>query len=335
MKILKGLLIFIVVVAVILVAVTFMLPSKVEMERSKFIAAPQELVFNQVNNLKAWDAWSPWHELDPNIELEYSSDDPSGEGAWYSWKGIDAVGSGKLTILTSEPHRYVRSQMLFMESEDPAFANMTFEEADGGTQVTWSFEAEMSGTGKWFGLMMETFLGPSYERGLDKLDSVATSLSANIPTANVKETQLNDTWYVGYIIETDQEGASDTENYAKGLGAVHQFIAGQGLEPVAPPMTVVHEWEPGSVVMELAIPVADSISVPDHLTMGRIPAGNALKLKHKGSYETLGDSWEAFEEYNAAHNVEPRWYPYEVYLTDPEQEPDTSKWVTEIVFPVK
>lgn len=81
MKILKGVLIFIAIVALILIVVTILLPSKVEIERSKVIAAPQDVLFDQVNNLKKWTHWSPWHQLDPDMSVEYSDENPSGEGA--------------------------------------------------------------------------------------------------------------------------------------------------------------------------------------------------------------------------------------------------------------
>ena len=335
MKILKGILIFIAVIAIILVAITFFLPSKVAMERSTVIDSTPEMLFDQVNDLKNWEAWSPWHQLDPDMNVEYSSEEPVGEGSWYSWSGNDQVGSGKLTILESNPHSRVRSEMLFMGTEDPSYADMIFEETEGGTKVTWTFDAEMSGSGKWFGLMMDSFLGPQYERGLDNLDSVATSLPEKMPVADVEEFELDNTWYIGYIIETNMDGISESSNYARGLGAVDDFISEQGIEPTGAPRSIVHKFEPESVVMEIAIPVGDSIAVPDSLTLGKIPAGRALKMKHRGNYMNLSNTWDAFEDYNAANQVVPRWYPYEVYVTDPGTEPDTSKWVTEIVYPVE
>ncbi len=272
--------------------------------------------------------------MDPDMTVEYSGEPAEGVGAWYSWKGDDAVGSGKLTILESQPHSYIRSEMHFMDSEDPAFSDWRFEEAEGGTNVTWTFDAEMSGMGKWFGLMMETFLGPSYDQGLENLDSVASALP-DVPLADVEEFQLEDIWYIGYMIETDINGISESSTYAKGFGAVGGYIGQQGLQSTGMPMSIVHKFEPESVVIEMAIPVADSIAVPDSLTLGRIPAGRALKLNHMGAYENLAETWEAFENYNAENQVRTRWYPYEVYVTDPGQEPDTSKWITEIVYPVE
>ena len=247
MKILKGILIFIVVVALLLVVVTFFLPSNVEMQRSKIIDAPGEVLFGHVNDLRKWNSWSSWHQMDPDMVIEYSSEKPVGEGAWYSWNGSDAVGSGKLTIVESQPHNFIRTEMFFMDSEDPAFSDFRFEETEGGTNVTWTFDAEMSGMGKWFGLMMESFMGPTYEKGLEQLDSIATALPAT-STVGVEEFQLEDTWYIGYIVETDMNGISESSNYAKGFGAVGGFIGQQGLQSTGMPMSIVHKFEPESEI---------------------------------------------------------------------------------------
>lgn len=329
MKFLKGLLIFLVIVVLIIVVVTFFLPSKAEMQRSQVIDAPPSVVFKQVNDLEKWEAWSPWHELDTNMVLEYSSENPVGEGESYSWNGNDDVGSGSLTILKSNPHNLIQTEMIFMESEDPAISDWIFEEVNGGTKVTWTFESEMSGASKWFGLMMDSFLGPQYERGLKNLESVATSL----PTFEVEKFNLDDTWYIGYMIETDQAGVSDSQHYARGLGAVSGFIGQNEIQMAGAPMSIVHQFEPEKVIMEMAIPVADSIAVPDSLTIGKIPAGPALKTVHMGSYDNLNETWEAFEEYNQKNNVEVRWYPFEIYVNDPSTV-EESEVITEIVFPV-
>lgn len=334
MKILKGVLIFIVVLAIMVVVVTFFLPSQVEMERSRVIDAPNEVLFEQVNDLRNWDGWSPWHQMDPDMDIEYSSDHPVGEGAWYTWSGNEDVGSGRQAIVESDPYNLIRTEMYFMNSEDPAYSVWRFEETEGGTELIWSFDAEMSGTGKWFGLMMETFLGPSYEQGLEQLDSIATNMPA-APMTDVEEFELEDTWYIGYIIETDMDGISESSNYTRGMGAVGSFINQQGIQPTGAAMSIVHKFDPEGVVLEMAMPVADSVAVPDSLTLGKIPAGRALKMHHMGAYENLPDTWQAFEDYNAANQVSPRWYPYEVYITDPSQQPDTSQWVTEIVYPVE
>ena len=335
MKFLKGLLIFIVIVALILVVITLFLPSKAEMQRSQVIDASPELLFEQVNDLEKWESWSPWHQLDPNMSIEYSSANPVGEGEWYKWEGNDQVGSGQLTILESNPHELIKTQMEFMEAGEPSHSDWIFEPVEGGTKVTWTFDGEMSGMNKWFGLMMDSFLGPQYEKGLHLLDSVATAMPEK-QNYTFEEFQLEDTWYVGYMVETSMDGVSNQDHYSRGFSSVGGFLSMKEVSMGGAPMAIFHEYdeEGNKVVMEMAIPVADSIAVPDSLTIGKVPAGPAIRTEHVGDYMGLEGAWSAFEKHNAENNIQPRWYPYEVYVTDPSEQSDSSKWITQIVYPV-
>src|SRR5262249_24408188 len=46
-------------------------PSTFNLERSAVLSAPPSEVFAQVNELKRWQAWSPWAKLDPNAKNTY------------------------------------------------------------------------------------------------------------------------------------------------------------------------------------------------------------------------------------------------------------------------
>lgn len=182
MKILKSLFILVAVILVLFTVITLFLPSKVEMQRSRIIDAPVSVIFKQVNDLRNWQNWSPWHQLDPQMTVNYSGDTAEGTGHWYSWEGNEAVGSGKLTILESIPNSRIRTQMVFSGVEEPSYSNWIFEEEEQGTKVTWTYDATTPGAAKWLGLVTEYFLAPAYENGLKNLDSVSTSINTPVET---------------------------------------------------------------------------------------------------------------------------------------------------------
>ncbi|HSI89708.1 MAG TPA: hypothetical protein VK927_01265, partial [Adhaeribacter sp.] len=105
MKILKKLGLGFLGLATLLIVVSFFLPGKVHVERSLIIKAGAEPVYQQVNTLKNWEKWSPWHEMDPNMQLSYQGPE-AGEGAGYSWVSQE-VGNGSLTIAASQPATYI------------------------------------------------------------------------------------------------------------------------------------------------------------------------------------------------------------------------------------
>ncbi len=55
---------------------------------------------------------------------------------------------------------------------------------------------------------------------------------------------------------------------------------------------------------------------------------------HVGSYDTLETTYGEVVQWMTDHNLVPAGESWEFYLTDPNVEPDTSKWQTKIVWPV-
>ena len=98
-KILIG---FIVVLALFAVVVSLR-PSEFHVERSASISAPPAVVFEQVNDLHKWQAWSPWAKMDPAAKVSYEGP-TAGTGAVFHWDGNKDVGAGSMTIVDSRPN---------------------------------------------------------------------------------------------------------------------------------------------------------------------------------------------------------------------------------------
>jgi len=173
MKLLKRFVFFLIGLLCVLLLISFFLPSKVHVERTLVINATPEKLFEQVNTLKNWENWSPWHKLDPNMKLEYAGP-PSGVGAKYSWESKQRnVGNGNLAITESVPHKSIQTAMDF-QGQGQATGNFRFEKNQEATQVTWSMETDMGKNpiGKFFGLMMDKMVGADFEKGLNSLQSM-------------------------------------------------------------------------------------------------------------------------------------------------------------------
>jgi uncharacterized protein YndB with AHSA1/START domain len=159
-------------------------PSAFSIERSATIAAPPATVFAQVNDLRAWDAWSPWKELDPSAKTTIST--PSaGKGATFSWNGNDEIGEGSLTILDSKPDELVVVEQAFVRPfAGSARMAFTFVPEESETNVTW----KLAGTNDFLGKVMcifidmDAMLGKDFERGLANMKAaVEKSATAEAP----------------------------------------------------------------------------------------------------------------------------------------------------------
>ena len=158
-------------------------PSAYSVERSATMAAAPAEVFAQINDLQAWDAWSPWKKLDPQAKATISN--PSaGQGATFSWSGNDEVGEGKLTIVISKPDELVDIEQAFVKPmEGKARMVFTFATEGDGTKLTWKLHGTKDFMSKAICLFadMETFLGGAIEEGLANIKAVVEK-KADVPT---------------------------------------------------------------------------------------------------------------------------------------------------------
>lgn len=143
------------------------LPKEYGLERAIMINAPAETVFPYVNNLVKRTQWSPWEREDPSMKIEYG-DIKEGVGAFCKWESKKS-GNGSMLITQSIPFSSVAVDLNF-EGLGSAKALWSFESKENGTKIIWGFSAEAHNFGtKIFGSMINLFLGPHYEKGLNNL----------------------------------------------------------------------------------------------------------------------------------------------------------------------
>jgi effector-binding domain-containing protein len=63
--------------------------------------------------------------------------------------------------------------------------------------------------------------------------------------------------------------------------------------------------------------------------------GKALQLAYFGSYDKTGEAHYAMGDYIKDNNLELNGAVIEEFITDPANEPDTSKWQTNIYYMIK
>ena len=105
-------------------------------------------------------------------------------------------------------------------------------------------------------------------------------------------------------------------------------LAELGVEPAGPPY--IRYLRTGEELeLELGIPVG-----PDAEQSSGLPGGRAAVLRHVGPFSGLRAACEALGRWVAGQGEEPAGPFWESYVTNPREEPDSSKWITEIVQPI-
>lgn len=160
------------VAAVLLYAATK--PDRFRIERSALIKAPPERIFGQVQDLKAWTAWSPWEKIDPALKRTYSGPQ-SGKGAAYAWEGNKDVGSGRMEIVeAAAPSKIVIKLDFLAPFEAHNVAEFTFAPGEQGTTVRWAMHGPSPYLSKLLDLVfnMDRMVGGQFETGLANLKAI-------------------------------------------------------------------------------------------------------------------------------------------------------------------
>ncbi|MDB5490273.1 MAG: hypothetical protein JWO78_122 [Micavibrio sp.] len=169
------------IISLIIVLVGFLLYASTRanyfrVERSVRISATPQKIFSFLNNLRKGTEWSPWMDIDPNMEINFSGPE-SGVGATHEWSGNNKIGSGRMTIVESMPdEKVVLTLDFFKPFKAHNMAEMVLHPNDDGTTtLTWATYGPQSFIGKIMNLIFncEKMIGPHFERGLAKLKALA------------------------------------------------------------------------------------------------------------------------------------------------------------------
>ncbi|WP_062983757.1 SRPBCC family protein [Nocardia anaemiae] len=145
-----------------------------EIVRHAVITADPARIHGLIDNFHEWTKWSPWEDLDPQLQREYSGPD-AGVGAKYAWDGNRRAGRGSMEI-TSSDDREIGIRLAF-EKPFKATNKTTFQlnPVEGGTEVVWRMTGQHKGLMGVIGkvLPIDNMIGKDFEKGLDRLKTAA------------------------------------------------------------------------------------------------------------------------------------------------------------------
>jgi len=161
--------------AVLVLAVSQLLPRSWKVQRSLIIDAPPGALLPLVANLKTgWPQWSAFDNEDPDIKYSYSGPD-EGPGAARSWVS-KKMGDGSQNIVRADT-KGIEFELRMERSNFAMKGTMDFEPAavGSGTKVTWTDSGEV-GFNPMYRYMFtfaDQIMGPTFEKSLQALKQKA------------------------------------------------------------------------------------------------------------------------------------------------------------------
>jgi uncharacterized protein YndB with AHSA1/START domain len=156
------------------------LPDHYRLERHLEIAAPPAAVYATISDLHTWPDWTVWNlELDSRGVYDFSGR-PAGDGAHMTWDG-PKLKRGDVTLRNCESPRRVGYELDLEEGKHVSSGFFEISKSSTGSVVTWTNEGTLPGASKLMGPMLDYFVAPQLERGLQGLKArlEATSGPAN------------------------------------------------------------------------------------------------------------------------------------------------------------
>ncbi|MCA1934406.1 MAG: SRPBCC family protein [Asticcacaulis sp.] len=150
-------------------------PNHFRLQRTATIAASPEAIYAELEDLRRWQTWSPWEDIDPALRRTYSGP-ATGTGSVYEWASDNAkAGEGRMTITEARVPSKLVIQLDFIKPiRATNTAEFTLQAQDGGTVVTWAMYGPSPFVSRLFGLIfnMDKMIGADFEKGLSRLKAL-------------------------------------------------------------------------------------------------------------------------------------------------------------------
>jgi effector-binding domain-containing protein len=325
-------------VIVVIVLVGLALPRHARVEVTTAVDAHPATVFALVNDFRRVALWSPLLDADPNARVVYSGP-IRGEGATMTWDG-SIIGTGIQIITESRPYEHIATSMNPGESGE---ARTWFDLSghNGGTTVTWRFETDYgyNVVGRIFGLVFAGVVQRDLEQGLANLKDLAESLPATDFGDLEIEQLVVEAVDIAYLPTTSvPEPAAISEAMGDAYFEILNFIDRNKLSEAGAPLSITRSFSGSVLQFDAAIPVRGiTDSTPREgakVRIGRTYGGNVIRVRHTGSYRTLGITHRKIAAYFAALGIERAGDPWESYVSDPTKVPE-SELLTYVYYPIE
>jgi effector-binding domain-containing protein len=146
-----------------------------------------------------------------------------------------------------------------------------------------------------------------------------------------------------YVAIRGRVSMAELGPFAVRAGEVFAWLGARGLAPAGPPILKYDVIDMArQLEVEAGVPVAAAVDGDGEVFSGVLPAGRYATLTHVGHPSELMGATGALLDWAAGQGLSwdmsrdgdvERWGSrLEFYLTDPGEEPDMSKWETQLAF---
>ncbi len=323
-----------------LAAVYFILclagPSSMKVERSIEINAPADMIKSKITDLKFFhESWSPWTEKDPGMKVTYTGENGK-EGSTMAWEStVKEVGNGSMTYVHTHGDTVMQT-LHFDGHQSDAHIYHVVVASGTGSKVTWIMADETPFVFRAMMLFMnmDKMIGPDFEKGLAKLKVAIEAMPAETATHyDIEELNWDAKTYYG--IKTNTTFDKLAGFFGSSYGKIGEAMKKAKAEMMSAPSAIYFSFDEKTMLTDVAavMQVANTTKL-EGVEKFETPAGKVLKIAYLGAYDKSANAHYAMDAYMKEKGMT-QSYVLEEYVTDPMNEKDTAKWLTNIFYLVK
>lgn len=149
---------------------------------------------------------------------------------------------------------------------------------------------------------------------------------------NISRTIVKDTMMVSTKF-TSHQYPTTAETYAA-IKTLREYILRQGATETNYPMLNISSIDNNNFQTMVAIPINESLKDNNNISLKRMVRGYILEAEVKGGPYTVSNAFTQLDNYVKDYNIDSPAIPFELLVTDRSKEPDTTKWITKLYYPV-
>ncbi len=129
-------------------------------------------------------------------------------------------------------------------------------------------------------------------------------------------------------VRTSEIGAWIQQAY----GELFAYLGSIGVAPAGPPFAR-YTFRDDGFGLEAGVPVGKVVARKGRVEPSSLPGGSVAATLHVGPYDTIGPAYDELVHWVRAEKHKPTGPHWERYLNSPAEEPDPSRWQTEVLLP--
>ena len=256
-------------------------------------------------------------------------------GSVYSWIGDpDITGKGEMVNTSVKENQEITYRLHFIEpfeSESNGYLRLLSDSKQ--VKALWGF----SGINKFpMNIMMlfmdmDEMVGGDFDRGLELLKKISESEAKEILKYKVHKMVLPAKKYA--IVRGEININEMKHFFSQSYGKIMKAVKRKNFRVKGSPCGLYFTWDEKNQksVMAAAIPVNKNIKSGDVVTMDINP-GIVYYVEYYGHYDQSANAHYALDLYLQQHKLTYKPPVIEEYITDPSNEPDSTKWLTKIYY---